>query len=162
MLKGKKNWGCSRFKEGCKTLVPFEFLNKKLTDKQIEALLKKGKTPVIKGFEVDGEKVAGKISLDDNYELRLEKDESPEWKCPKCGHGLIVKGNNAWGCNRYREGCRVLIPFTFMGKKITDKQAESLVLNGKTNVLKGFKTDDATNKKGRLTWDEGFKVVLEE
>lgn len=162
MLKGKKNWGCSRFKEGCKTLVPFEFLNKKLTDKQIEALLMKGKTPVIKGFEVDGQKVAGKLSLDDNYEIRLEKDETPEWKCPKCGHGLIVKGNNAWGCNRYREGCRVLIPFNFMGKKITDKQAADLVLNGKTNVLKGFKADDGTGKKGRLTWDEGFKVVLEE
>jgi DNA topoisomerase III len=162
MIKGKNAWGCSRYREGCKTLIPFEYLNKKLTDKQIEALLSKGKTPVIKGFELGGEKVDGKLSLDDNYQLRLEKDETPVWKCPKCGHGVIVKGNNAWGCNRYNEGCRVLIPFTFMGKKITNTQVEDLVLKGKTNILKGFKADDGTDKKGRLAWDAQYRMVLEE
>ena len=162
MLKGKQNWGCSRFKDGCKTLIPFEFLNKKLTDKQVETLLKKGKTPVIKGFELNGEKVDGKLSLDENYELRLEKDETPVWKCPKCGHGIIVKGKNAWGCNRYNEGCRVIIPFVFMEKKLTEKQAGDLVLNGKTSILKGFKDDNGTEKKGRLVWDDQFRVVLEE
>ena len=162
MLKGKKYWGCSRYKEGCKTLIPFEYLNKKLTDRQIETLLKKGKTSLIKGFELNGEKVNGKLSLDDNYQLRLEKDEAPEWICPACKHGIVVKGKNAWGCNRYREGCRLLIPFVFMGKKLTDKQAETLIIKGKTNVLKGFKADDGTDKSGRLVWNEQFQVVLEE
>jgi DNA topoisomerase-3 len=160
MLKGKQNWGCSRFNDGCKTLVPFEFLNKKLTDKQVEMLLKKGKTPVIKGFELNGKKVDGKLSLDENYELRLEKDETPEWKCPKCGHGIIVKGKNAWGCNRYNEGCRVIIPFVFMEKKITEKQAGDLILNGKTSILKSFKDDNGKEKKGRLVWDDQFRVAL--
>ncbi len=162
MVKGKQNWGCSRFREGCKTLIPFEYLGKKLTEKQVGALLNKGKTPVIKGFEVDGEKVNGVVSLDDNYELRLEKDETPEWKCPKCGHGIIIKGKNAWGCNRYHEGCRVLISFVFMEKRLSEKQAGDLILNGKTNTLKGFKTEDGVEKKGRLIWGENYKVALEE
>lgn len=161
MVKGKNAWGCTRYREGCKTLIPFEYLNKKLTDKQVEALLTKGKTPVIKGFEVDGGKVDGTLSLDDNYQLRLEKDETPVWKCPKCGSGVIIKGKNAWGCNRYHEGCRVIIPFVVMEKKLTDKQAGDLVLNGKTNVLKGFKTPDGSEKQGRLSWDENYQVVLE-
>lgn len=162
MVKGKNAWGCTRYREGCKTLIPFEYLNKKLTDKQVEALLTKGKTPVIKGFEVEGEKVDGILSLDDNYQLRLEKDETPVWKCPRCGHGIIIKGKNAWGCNRYHEGCRVLIPFVFMGKKLTDKQAGDLILNGKTNLLKGFKSADGTGKKGRITWNESYQLVLEQ
>lgn len=162
MLKGKQYWGCSRYKEGCKTLIPFEYLNKKLTDKQIETLLRNGKTGLIKGFELNGEKVDGKLWLDDNYQLRLEKYETPEWICPACKQGRIVKGKNAWGCIRYREGCRVIIPFVFMGKKLTEKQAETLILKGKTNVLKGFKAEDGTEKKGRLIWNDDFRVVLDE
>lgn len=25
--------------------------------------------------------------------------------CPKCGQGIIIKGNTAWGCSRWKEGC---------------------------------------------------------
>ncbi len=162
MLKGKKAWGCSRFKEGCSTLVPFEFLGKKLSDNQITDLLEKRKTDLIKGFSLDGEKVEGRIFFDENFALRLEKEEPPQWKCPKCGEGLLVKGKKAWGCNRFREGCRVVIPFEFMSKKITEKQAADLVLNGKTNPLKGFVNPaDGSTVNGRLVWDNDFNVVLE-
>jgi DNA topoisomerase-3 len=162
MLKGKKAWGCSRFKEGCSTLVPFEFLGKRLSDNQIADLLEKKKTDLIKGFSLDGQKVEGRILFDENFALRLEKEEPPQWKCPKCGEGLLVKGKNAWGCNRFREGCRVLIPFEFMGKKITEKQAADLVLNGKTNPLKGFVNPAGGSLlDGRLVWDNDFNVVLE-
>ncbi|GEO06311.1 DNA topoisomerase III [Adhaeribacter aerolatus] len=50
MLKGKTAYGCSRFREGCGFLVPFVVSSKTLTDKQIEMLLRKGKTSKIKGF----------------------------------------------------------------------------------------------------------------
>ncbi len=163
MLKGKNNWGCSRFKEGCKTLVPFEFLGKRLTDNQIEVLLRKGKTGLIKGFLVDGINRDGRLSFDDNYSLQLEKEEVAQWKCPRCGEGLIVKGKNAWGCNRFREGCRVLIPFEFMGKTITEKQAADLVLKGKTNLIKGFiSPGNSAKQDGHLIWSNDFKVVLEQ
>ncbi len=161
MLKGKKAWGCSRYADGCQTVVPFSFLGKVLTDNQITMLFKKGKTGLIKGFDLDGTKVDGVLSLDNNYQLRLEKDEQPQWKCPKCKEGLIIKGRAAWGCQRFNQGCKVIIPFEFMGKKITDKQAGDLILKGKTTLIKGFTGPDGTEISGRLTWNSDFNLVLE-
>jgi len=160
MLKGKKAWGCSRYAHGCQTIVPFSFLGKVLTDNQITMLFKKGKTGLIKGFDLNGVKVDGVLSLDDNYQLRLEKDEQPQWKCPKCKEGIIIKGRTAWGCQRFHQGCKVIIPFEFMGKKITEKQAGDLILKGKTTVIKGFIGSDGTELSGRLTWNSDFNLVL--
>ncbi|ASB50706.1 type IA DNA topoisomerase [Alkalitalea saponilacus] len=161
MLKGKQAWGCSRYKEGCQTVVPFVFMGKQLTPNQMETLFKKGKTPLIKGFDVNGEKVDGILTLDENYQLQLDKDEAPEWKCPKCKEGLIIKGRSAYGCNRYSNGCKVLVPFELMGKKLTEKQVQDLVLRGKTNQLKGFTDANGNPKEGKLTWNDDFQVVLE-
>lgn len=31
--------------------------------------------------------------------------------CPVCGQGTIIKGNHAYGCSRWREGCNYRLPF---------------------------------------------------
>jgi DNA topoisomerase-3 len=31
--------------------------------------------------------------------------------CPVCGQGHILKGNTAYGCSRFREGCTLRLPF---------------------------------------------------
>jgi DNA topoisomerase-3 len=31
--------------------------------------------------------------------------------CPKCGKGIILKGNSAYGCSRWKEGCEFRMPF---------------------------------------------------
>jgi len=160
MIKGQQAWGCSRFKEGCKTIIPFIYLGKQLTVNQIETLLKKGKTQLIKGFESEGEKVDGILFLDDNYQLQLQKEEKLQWLCPKCRQGLMIKGRSAYGCERYNQGCKVVIPFEFMGKKLSQRQIEDLIIKGKTNVLKGFVDSNGNQTKGRLTWDDDFRVVL--
>lgn len=48
ILKGKSSWGCSNWKNGCDIRLPFGFLNKKLTDKQVEALILKQKRQKLK------------------------------------------------------------------------------------------------------------------
>jgi DNA topoisomerase-3 len=161
MLKGKQGWGCSRYKEGCHTVVPFTFMGKQLTDNQMETLLRKRKSSLIKGFEQGSEKMDGVLILDDNYQLQLQKEEDAQWLCPKCKEGLIIKGHSAYGCERYAQGCRVVIPFEFMGKKLTQKQIEDLILKGKTNVLKRFVDASGNAINGRLTWNADFKVVIE-
>ncbi|MCA1744230.1 MAG: hypothetical protein LC643_00665, partial [Bacteroidales bacterium] len=118
-------------------------------------------SPSIKGFELNGEKVDGVLSLDDNYQLRLEKEEQEAWHCPKCKEGLMIKGRSAYGCERYAQGCKVVVPFEFMGKKLTDKQMGDLILKGKTSVLKGFVDAQGHEKSGKLTWDGDYRVVLE-
>ena len=162
MLKGKKAFGCSRFKEGCQTVVPFVYLGKQLTPNQMETLLRKGKTALIKGFDLEGEKVDGSLYLDENYQIKLEKEETPEWHCPKCKEGIIIKGKNAYGCARYNQGCQVIVPFVFMNKTLTTKQIEDLILKGKTNQLKGFIDAQGNEKSGKVAWSEEFKLILEE
>lgn len=164
MLKGKSNWGCSRFNEGCETLLPFTFMGKSLTDNQIRSLITKGRSPLINGFEIDGEKMKARLLLDENFQLQIEKEEAKAevWRCPKCGKGEIVKGKSAWGCNRFRDGCRVIIPFEFMGEKITPKQAGDMINNGKTAFIKGFLDAGGGAKvNGYLKWSDDFKVTFE-
>ena len=32
--------------------------------------------------------------------------------CPVCGKGHLVKGNNAFGCSEFKNGCRTVLPFS--------------------------------------------------
>ena len=120
ILKGKTAYGCSNYKNGCGFKVDFKYKDKKLTEKQIFALIKKGKTPAIKGFVENGEKVNGKLIFDDTYNITLEKVETKTKKkedklaCPKCGKGTMLKGKTAYGCSQYKDGCSFVIPFDIL------------------------------------------------
>ena len=107
--------------------IPFEFLGKKLTDKQVEALILKGKTPKIKGILIDGQKCNGNIALDPDFSLSFLEEEKEVWTCPVCKQGTLLKGKSAYGCSRYKEGCRFVVPFEFMGKKLSEAQIKSLI-----------------------------------
>jgi DNA topoisomerase-3 len=80
--------------------------------------------------------------------------------CPKCKQGLLLKGKSAFGCSHYKNGCDFVLPFTFKGKKISDKQYVRLMEKGSTVNLKGFKTDSGS-MEGLIRFDERFKLVLE-
>ncbi|TAJ12421.1 type IA DNA topoisomerase [Marinilabiliaceae bacterium JC017] len=159
-LKGKSAWGCSEYKNGCKTIVPFEFMGKKFTDNQIQQLVKKGKTSVIKGFEAEGEKVSGIVMFNEAYQLVFEPEKKKEWVCPSCKQGVVIKGKTAYGCNNFKNGCRLRIPFEYMGKKLTGKQVESLVLKGHTPVIKGFENANGEKVDGKLVFSDAFTVQI--
>lgn len=83
--------------------------------------------------------------------------------CPKCKVGNIIKGNKAYGCSHYKKGCGFILPFEFMGKKLTNKQLSDLILKGKTSVIKGFEIPGSESKKeGKLTFTSDFNINLEE
>jgi DNA topoisomerase III len=112
LLKGQKAFGCSRWKNNCKFRLPFEFMNKKLSEKQLYRLLLKGSTVLLKGFLHNDKKINGIISFDKNYELLFEEREVIETKktpdeviCPKCKNGKVIKGKTAYGCSKWKEGC---------------------------------------------------------
>jgi len=128
IVKGKSAYGCLGFKEGCKFVIPFEIMGKKLTDKQIQTLIMKGKTAKIKGFVIGGIKQEGKIVLNANKVPEFEQIESDkptktkEKKaesliCPVCGKGNILKGKAAYGCSKFREGCSFLVKFDELKKQ---------------------------------------------
>lgn len=69
IMKGGKAYGCSSWKTGCDFRLPFEFLGKALTETHIQALARKGQTPLIKGLVKDGEKINAKLKLNTSFEL---------------------------------------------------------------------------------------------
>lgn len=73
LLKGAKAYGCSDYKTGCRFIIPFELFGKKLSLKNIDDLLKKKTTGIIKGFRTDDNNriSEGKLKLDENYSLML-------------------------------------------------------------------------------------------
>ena len=121
MIKGKTAFGCNRFKEGCSFKINFEYGGKKLSDKQIQVLIQKKKTPSIKGFTINSKKVNGYLILNNETEVEFIEDKvtstssasvpvknetiTENQTCPKCKQGTIIKGKTAFGCNRFKEGC---------------------------------------------------------
>lgn len=158
VLKGKTAWGCSAYKDGCDFRLPFEIMGKKLSESQIKTLVSKKKTGLIKGFLRGEEKLEGILIFTDNFNVELQEKEAEKLVCPKCKQGEIIKGKTAWGCSNYKNGCRMLIPFTFMEKNLTESQMKQLVLKGKTGKVKGFAGEKS---EGKLTLSSEFSLVLE-
>ena len=112
LLKGQKAFGCSRWKENCKFRLPFQFMDKKISENQLYALLTNGSTGLLKGFKHGDNKINGILSFDKNFELRfIEKAADTKKKktdgvlCPKCKKGKIIKGKTAFGCSEWKSGC---------------------------------------------------------
>jgi len=51
ITESAKGYGCTGYKEGCKFVIWKEIAGKKITAKQAQDLLQKGKTGTIKGFK---------------------------------------------------------------------------------------------------------------
>jgi len=81
--------------------------------------------------------------------------------CPKCKKGTILKGNTAYGCSAYKNGCNLQLPFTYLDKKISENQFIRLIQKGCTVNLKGFKKDNSSIE-GLIRFDENFGLILEE
>lgn len=47
--------------------------------------------------------------------------------CPECGEGHIIKGHTAYGCSRFREGCKLLIPFTEISAELSPAKINSQI-----------------------------------
>ena len=138
VLKGKNAFGCSEYKSGCNFKVDFTIFGKKLTDKQLLTLIKKGKSPKIKGFDFDSKKMDGIIYFDDNFAPQFKEEDVKDSKetkaeaakliCPKCGKGEMMKGNAAYGCSKYREGCKFVIPFEILQKNYNTTELSQKLL----------------------------------
>jgi DNA topoisomerase-3 len=128
-----------------------EWHGKPITEKQVAQLLK-GKRVAVKGLlAANNDKFDAAIFLDDKYELKFEKTVAdppadPFEKCPSCQQGKVLKGNAAFGCSRFKDNCKLRIPFELASKKLTDKQITELLLKGKTGVIKGFVSPKTGNK----------------
>ena len=89
---GTKGWSCSGWKEGCSFVIWDMFSGKKLSDRDKELLITKGKTNLIKGFtKKDGGKYDATLMLDEEGKVTFYRDANKTTNidesllCPKCG-----------------------------------------------------------------------------
>lgn len=144
LLKGKSAYGCSMFKEGCNFRIAFENNGKKLTAKQLSDLIQKGKTNLIKGFLVDGEKQNGKLVLTDSFAIKLDllaetgQVKKPQgFVCPKCNKGTLLKGKTAYGCSLYKEGCKFILSFEHLNREYKTQLLNQKILSREKERLNG-------------------------
>lgn len=128
ILKGKNAYGCSAWKEGCDFRLPFVFMEKKISDNQIQRLIEKRTTTKLKGFILSGKKVDGILKLTDSFNVEFEnispvseKKDTEMPTCPKCGKGPLIKGKTAYGCSRWKAGCDFRYSFEDIRKKANGK-----------------------------------------
>lgn len=166
--------GCTRWREGCTFTIWREQYGKKLTDAQINDLLKKRKTKLIKGFKKkDGSaKYNAQLVLMDDFKVRLDFGESSPaaaaavspslGTCPLCKKGPIVQTKDGAGCSRWREGCEFSLWRTQYGKALTDAEIKELVEGRRTKTIKGFvKRDGSGTYDARLVLGDDLKVRLQ-
>ena len=79
-----------------------------------------------------------------------------ETQCPKCKSNNLMKGKTAVGCSDYK-GCGFKVPFEILGKKLSEKQLQDLILKSKTSKLKGFTVEQ---EEGVLILNEDFSITL--
>ena len=124
IIKGNNAYGCSEWKQGCNLRLPFVFMEKTLSEQQLQRLTDKKETTVIKGFILNGNKVEGISKLSPTFEIKFEKSDKESSKktegkppCPKCKVGTIIKGKTAYGCSRWKLGCDFRISFASIKAK---------------------------------------------
>jgi DNA topoisomerase IA len=73
IIEGKRGFGCNRFREGCDFVVWKEIGGKRLTEKQVHALIGKGKTGLLKGFKSkSGKKFDARLRLNPQWRVAFE------------------------------------------------------------------------------------------
>ncbi|AFQ43635.1 type IA DNA topoisomerase [Desulfosporosinus meridiei] len=74
IIEGQKGFGCSNWREGCRfVLWKTPICGKVLTVNQVKSLLKKGRTPLIKGFKSkSGKTFAAYLIWEDQLEAKLK------------------------------------------------------------------------------------------
>ncbi len=120
-------------------------------------LLQKGETEVLKGFTAKNKKkfsaaLCLKTGEDGRktVEFDFSKNEAEileDVVCPMCG-GQIQKTSFGYGCRNYDQqnpqSCRFAIG-TLAGRDLTESQVKSLLTDGRTETIRGFKSK--TGKK---------------
>ncbi len=146
---------------------------KSLSVDDLTDLLQKGETEVLKGFTAKNKKKFSAALLlktgEDGrktVEFDFSKNEAEileDVVCPMCG-GQIQKTSFGYGCMNYDQqnpqSCRFAIG-TLAGRDLTESQVKSLLTDGRTETIRGFKSK--TGKKFdacvALKKDESGKVI---
>lgn len=90
-------------------------------------------------------------------EMEVTKDFKKDFKtlgnCPLCSRP-VVENKKGYGCSGYKDGCKFIIWKEVAGKKISEAQAKKLLEEGKTGLIKGFKSKKGNNFDAYLIYNK--------
>ena len=188
VVENAKAYGCSRYREGCNLTIWKTVARKRLTEKQAQLLMANGRTEKMQGFISKADKkFEARLKFDDEFKVVFEFDDQPRngsarserreeppeetarsaadpsaaLTCPKCRQGQIIEGQRGFGCNRYREGCNFVVWKEMAGKKLTERQIQTLIAKGKTGIIKGFKSKKGSKFDARLKLGPECKAAFD-
>jgi DNA topoisomerase-3 len=167
---------------GCSFRLWSEVAGRRLSEDEVETLLREGKTEVLTGFTSSrtGKKFSAALRLDaetGKTEFVFE-DKAPAGgaapagdkapadakgaarltaPCPKCKAAIEVKGK-VYACT----GCDFKVWSEIASRKLSAGEAETLIGKGQTGLLSGFKSGagrkfSAKLKLNRETWKVDFE-----
>jgi DNA topoisomerase-3 len=79
--------------------------------------------------------------------------------CPKCKSGAVVIYGKVAKCNN--ASCNLTVFKSVWGKNLTDNQLAGLLKNGKTEVIKGFKSKQGNSFDASLKFADDFSITFE-
>ncbi|RKM61021.1 DNA topoisomerase III [Butyrivibrio sp. CB08] len=138
-----------------------EIAGKRLSEEEVKQLITEGKTGVIEGFTSKNKKKFKAILVltkDENgkHTIGFDFDGVPDEyiegiACPVCGGKMVRTGYGVACENRGKEenGCYFNIG-EVAGKKLDDETIRTLITNGTTDVIRGFKSKSKTSFDAKL------------
>lgn len=167
VIEGRKDFGCSRWKEGCGYVLPREQHGVNLAPSQVRELLGAGALLHPVPLQLGDQKLFTRLKLGPEGavlrdDVQASKEQAPPGAlgpCPACG-GWVVESPKAYGCAEWRSGCGFKIWKTMSGRNITKTAVKQVLAKGQSSVLKGFQSR-AGNKFDAALKLEGDKVVFD-
>lgn len=147
--------------------------NVKLSEEQVDQLIKNKKTPVINEFvSKDKNRFSAALVLSQNEEgkhvIQFDFTEVkaivlPNVKCPCCGSDIIVT-KFGYGCSKYEKGNEDSCKF-FIGqiakKYLKPEQVITLLKNKRVGPIKGFTSKEGKKFEACLVLNDENKVTFE-
>lgn len=78
--------------------------------------------------------LTNEILFPEQFKLQKAVRDMGNLDCPKCGKGKVIKGNKAFGCSEYNDGCSFRVPLTYKDAEITKEILSDLITLGNTTI----------------------------
>ena len=134
----------------CSFRIYGKIATRNISATMIKELLSTGKTKTVKGFKSKktGKEFSAALRFNEESKVIFDFSNSPRnsprkstppsnnpsatihpvgLSCPTCSVGSLIKGRSAWGCNRYRDGCKFVFLFVLVGTLLTNEEATRLI-----------------------------------
>ena len=153
-----RGWGCT----SCSVYIANLVARRDISLTLARSLLKDGQTKVIKGFKSRaGKTFSAALRLGQDGRVAFEFPEpDPLGSCPACGKPVRQRGS-IFTCDTGRE-CPFVIFADMRGAAMTEARVRGLLADGRSELISDFKRRDETTYSGRLVFENGRVVVIQE